>query len=110
MYSRIDSTLGLMPVDNSKLPSVIYQSPLEPPNWHGKSGQVFADSQNNLWIYDVKYTSWILTGCVKLTEPSTLTVQGHGISFTMGCHHKWKLYEGFTDRFEYCETCNERKI
>lgn len=25
------------------------------------------------------------------------------------CQHKFKMYEGFTDRYEYCETCGAKK-
>lgn len=110
MYSRIDNSLGILPVDGSMNPTVIYQSPLEPPRWHGKQGQIFADSQNNLWVYDQKYCSWILTGCVKLQSSAELSVEGHGLTINLGCQHKWKTYFGFTDSFEYCETCNVKKI
>lgn len=26
-----------------------------------------------------------------------------------GCQHEWKLYDGFTNRFEYCSKCDEKK-
>ena len=34
-------------------------------------------------------------------------------SFAEGCSHKcdhaWKKYEGFMDRYDYCEKCNEKR-
>ena len=26
-----------------------------------------------------------------------------------GCQHKWKTYTGFTDVFDYCTKCDERR-
>lgn len=25
------------------------------------------------------------------------------------CNHKWKTYNGFTDKYDYCELCNVKK-
>jgi len=26
-----------------------------------------------------------------------------------GCNHEWKLYQGFTDMFEFCTKCEEKR-
>lgn len=103
MYNRLDSSLGLIPVSDYRTcePSVKYNSPLVPPNWHGKNGQLETDDQNNLWSYSSKYASWILQGKVEVE-----CVTGKP---TQTCEHKWATYVGLLARFEFCEKCDLKK-
>ena len=36
-------------------------------------------------------------------RPEDIVTAGHS------CDHSWKLYEGFTNRYEYCEKCDVKK-
>jgi hypothetical protein len=46
---------------------------------------------------------------LSLEEDDIRAYGGTWISGLEGCNHSWKLYQGFTDIFEYCEHCDTRR-
>jgi hypothetical protein len=41
------------------------------------------------------------TGFMKISTPEKIT---------NGCDHKWKLYQGFSETYNYCEKCDEKRV
>lgn len=68
--------------------------------------------------------SWVVEAAISdnLTFYFTVdlgTLSAHFKSFENGsesvpatliCNHTWKNYEGFTERYQYCEKCDEKKV
>lgn len=57
--------------------------------------------------------NWNATGDDMLKPQLPQSWQGWPKSIHWGevkyCNHSWKNYIGFTDKYEYCEKCNEKK-
>jgi len=48
----------------------------------------------------------------KLTLPTTIReddITVNIVNIDSNCSHKWKLYNGFTESYEYCELCDKKR-
>jgi len=45
----------------------------------------------------------------KITLPATIREEDIVDNFDSNCSHKWKLYNGFTESYEYCELCDKKR-
>jgi hypothetical protein len=51
----------------------------------------------------------ILTGDVVASSTPIHAVTSFANGCSHKCDHTWKKYEGFMDRYDYCEKCNEKR-
>ena len=45
----------------------------------------------------------------KITLPTIIREEDIVGNIDSNCSHKWKLYNGFTESYEYCELCDKKR-
>lgn len=63
---------------------------------YGEVDLHFRNLQRNMVYASVSHMPFAYSPSAALTGPEY-------------CWHSWKLYIGFTDKYEYCENCNEKR-
>ena len=63
-----------------------------------------ASSQNV--TNNVKYSSIYLD---KIILPTTIREEDSVVKNNSKCSHNWKIYHGFTESYEYCNLCDEKR-
>jgi hypothetical protein len=72
------------------------------------SSAVFTNLKDVLDSYDVAHGE-ILIADPNGTRWVTVKEIINPSDTDRGCDHAWKLYEGFSNRYEYCEKCDVKK-
>ena len=45
----------------------------------------------------------------KITLPTTIREEDIVVKNNSKCSHNWKIYHGFTESYEYCNLCDEKR-
>lgn len=67
----------------------------------GSSVASIAEIQKNINKW---YNNVIVTGKLECVDPGM-----NAVVQLNACDHKWKHYQGFSETYEYCEACDEKR-
>jgi hypothetical protein len=68
---------------------------------------------NQVYILDQDYEAWMDMRKEQnkaLYDAMNLGTGFMKMPYNIGCDHKWKFYQGFSETYSYCEKCDEKKI
>lgn len=75
----------------------------------GSEGSCDTEVGDSMWDIHTPYVYRTPEGAIYTMEPGKIVWSTHEPT-TINCSHEYKMYNGFTESYEFCVKCDKRKV